>query len=142
MYHHFGGKKGLLVAVGEGLEQFILHEVFATAAQLDSRRQNFESGIIETLEICAKPDIQRIVFQYAPTVVGAKEWRKIEIKYAFGSTYQTIVALSEAGVLALDDPDLAARILLGAFIEAAHSVAFSNDASTTLNNSINMLSKI
>lgn len=132
IYHHFNGKKGLFIAVAEHLEQAILDEV-ATATQTSkSPWDTFESSILNTLEVCARPDIQQIVFRDAPTVVGVKEWREIEIKYAFGLMRTTIALLAEEGIINAPNPDLLAQVLLGAIMEAAHSVARADDKTLTL----------
>ncbi len=132
VYHHFGGKKGLFIAVAEHLEQVILDTVSDNIPKIDAPWDTFEAGVVETLETCARPDIQRIVFRDAPTVIGLSEWRQIEMKYAFGLMRQTITALSSANLLNTVNPDLTAQILLGAIIEAAHAVALSDDPGTTL----------
>ena len=68
IYHHFGDKKGLFQAVAEDMEQEILDDVTARISGISAPWDMFETGIIETLEICARPDIQRIVFREAPSV--------------------------------------------------------------------------
>ena len=135
LYHHFGGKKGLFVAVAEHLEQSILDEVVESAPLSGSSWDLLESGVISTLEICARPDIQRIVFRDAPNVVGLAEWREIEINYAFGLMRQTIAQLADQGIVNAPNPDLTAQILLGAIMEAAHGVASSTDKPKALQQS-------
>lgn len=124
VYHHFGDKKGLFRAVAERLEQEILDEVAKVPPKKD-QWEAFESGILATMEICARPDIQRIVFQEAPNVVGPATWREVELQYAFGVMRQTIKHLKEIKRIYAPDPDLTAQIILGAVIEAAHGVAIS-----------------
>jgi len=131
VYHHFSGKKGLFIAVAEHLEQTILDEVTTTQAS-KSPWETFESSILTTLEVCARPDIQQIVFRDAPTVVGVQEWREIEIKYAFGLMRDTITLLTEEGIMEAPNPDLMAQVLLGAIMEAAHGVARADDKTLTL----------
>jgi len=142
VYHHFGDKKGLFIAVAEHLEQVILDEVSASMSPSDAPWDSFEAGAIGALEICARPDIQRIVFRDAPAVVGLAEWREIEIKYAFGLMGQTISLLSGAGLLDTENSDLTAQILLGAIIEAAHAVALSDDPDAALSQSKTTIRKL
>lgn len=131
IYHHYGDKRGLFKAVAESLEQEILDEVGKVPPR-DNPWEAFESGISATLEICARPDIQRIVFQEAPTVVGLAEWREIEVQYAFGVMRAAIGELSATGVIEEPDADITAQIVLGAIIQAAHAVATANDQETAL----------
>jgi len=132
VYHHFDGKKGLFIAVAEHLEQAIVDEVAKAIPSSPSPWIVFETGILETLEICARPDIQRIVFRDAPNVVGMAKWREIEIQYAFGQMRKTIADLAEQKIVETTNPDLTAQILLGAVIEAAHYVANAQDKALTL----------
>ena len=132
VYHHFGGKKGLFIAVAEHLEQVILGEVVRNASPSAVTWEALEAGVANTLEICARPDIQRIVFREAPTVAGPTEWREIEMKYAFGLMRQAVVQLAEQGAIDAPNADLTAQILLGAIVEAAHGVALAQDKAGAL----------
>ncbi|MCH7600207.1 MAG: TetR/AcrR family transcriptional regulator [Myxococcales bacterium] len=132
VYHHFGGKKNLFIAVAEHLEQSILDEVAANMPVSGSPWEMLEAAVLNTLEICARPDIQRIVFHDAPTVVGLAEWREIEIKYSFGLMRKTLALLEEEGVIDAPNTDLTAQILLGAIMEAAHGIALADDKAMTL----------
>lgn len=132
VYHHFGDKKGLFQAVAESLEQEILDEVSNRILKAESTWDVFESGVVETLEICARPDIQRIVFREAPTVIGFREWRDIEIKYAFGIMRATVQDLAKNGHLNTNAPDMTAQIILGALMEAAHSVSEAKNKKAAL----------
>lgn len=122
IYHHFKDKKGLFLAVAEALEQEIMDYVIALPPR-DDPWETFIQGIGATLEICARPDINRIVFKEAPSVIGPAEWREIEVQYAFGMMQAAISALADAGVLDAPDPGLTSQIILGSIIEAAHAVA-------------------
>lgn len=133
IYHHYGDKRGLFKAVAESLEQEILDEVAKLPPENDPW-DAFESGISATLEICARPDIQRIVFQEAPTVIGLAEWREIEVQYAFGVMRNAVSELSAAGVIDEPDANLTAQIVLGAIIQAAHGVATAKNQTKALVN--------
>lgn len=134
VYHHFGDKKGLFVAVAEHLEQTIVDEVAATRSQAGEGWEDFVSAVLSTLQICARPDIQRIVFQEAPTVVGPAEWRKIEMNYAFGMMSTALRQLKEDGLVQTEDADLTAQITLGAIIQAAHGIATARNRKAALKN--------
>lgn len=133
IYHHYGDKRGLFKAVAKHLEQEILNEVAKTPPMSDPW-EAFEAGIVATLETCARPDIQRIVFQEAPTVIGLAEWREIELQYAFGIMRAAIGELSAAGLIDEPDANLTAHIVLGAIIQSAHGVATADDKKEALKN--------
>jgi AcrR family transcriptional regulator len=132
IYHHFGGKKELLVAVAEHVEQCILEELISLSPQSDSNFESLEAGILNTLEICSRPNIQRIVFLEAPNVIGVSEWRKIEINYGYGIMQQSIAALAESGEINAPNTDLTTRLLLGAVMEAAQEIAVAQNPSLAL----------
>ena len=123
IYYHFTDKKGLFQAVAESLEQEILDEVTSRISGAGTGWNVFETAVLETLDICARKDIQRIVFQDAPAVIGLREWRNIEVKYAFGLMQTAVQNLATSGVIKTDAPEMTSQILLGALIEAAHTVA-------------------
>ena len=131
VYHHFKDKKGLFRAVAEALEQEIMQYVTGLPP-CDDPWETFIQGIGATLEICARPDINRIVFKEAPSVIGPVEWREIEVQYAFGVMRATITQLADAGIMDAPDPDLTSQIILGSIIEASHAVASAPDAEIAL----------
>lgn len=130
VYYHFGDKKGLFKAVAEHLEQTILDEVVRLVPQEGTEWDLLENSILVALEVCARPDIQRIVFTDAPTVIGLREWRKIELKYAFGLLHQTLGRMGDQ--LLVGNTELTAHVLLGTIIEAAHAVAEAKDKEAAL----------
>ena len=127
VYHHFGGKKGLFLAVAETVEGDILKGVMLAAATKSGSWEQLLAAVDATLEICAEPDVQRIIFLDAPTVIGPAAWREIELKYAFGGMLQALRGLMEEGVIQSGSADVLASILLGALIEAARAVARARD---------------
>ena len=127
VYHHFGDKKGLFLAVAETVERDILKGVGLAAATKSGSWDQLLAAVDATLEICAEPDVQRIVFIDAPTVIGPAAWREIELKYAFGGMRTALRGLIEAGVIRPGSADVLASILLGALIEAARAVARAGD---------------
>lgn len=131
IYHHFGGKKELFTAVAEHLEQQILDEVTISTPPDIEGWEALEWGALKTLEMSMRPEIQRIVFREAPTVVGLTEWRAIEAKYAFGLMMQTLGSLP-AEIATTTTAEVTAQILLGAITEAAHAVALSDEPEQAL----------
>lgn len=127
VYHHFGDKKGLFLAVAETVEGDILKSVMLAAATKSGSWEQLLAAVDATLEICAEPDVQRIIFIDAPTVIGPAAWREIELKYAFGGMLQALRGLIDEGVVRSGSADVLASILLGALIEAARAVARARD---------------
>ena len=132
IYYHFKDKQGLFLAVAESLEMEILEESSKRVSTDGDPWDVFESSVLETLDICARPDILRIVFREAPAVIGLREWREIEAKYAFGLMQATVQELARAGLIKSELPDMTSQILLGALMEAAHTVASAKNKSKAL----------
>jgi hypothetical protein len=77
------------------------------------------------IDICASPDVQRIVFVEAPQVVGPDAWREIELRYAFGALRAILSALQDGGIIKPYPIDLIARTLLALLHETSAEVARS-----------------
>ena len=123
VYHHFANKKGLFVAVAEDLEA----EILATAASVQSGDawQRLKLGFEKLIDLCASPAVQRIVFVEAPQVVGPEAWRKIELRYAFGTLRTVLTAMRDARIIKPYPVDLIARTLLALLHETSAEVARS-----------------
>ena len=131
IYHHFKDKRSLFQAVAESVEEEILTTISREPLPSD-RWQAFTVAIDRALDACSVPDVARIVFQEAPTVIGPAEWREIEVKYALGTVLGLIEGLRTEGQIDSGDTGLIAQILLGAVIEAATAVANSTTPDITL----------
>src|SRR5216684_4289895 len=123
VYHHFASKKGLFVAVAEDLEA----EILGTAASVtsDDPWQRLRLGFEKLIDLCASPAVQRIIFVEAPQVVGPDAWRKIELRYAFGTLRTVLTALRDANIIKPYPVDLIARTLLALLHETSAEVARS-----------------
>jgi AcrR family transcriptional regulator len=121
IYHHFGSKKKLFLAVAEQLETEILAE--GLAAQNDDPWMRFQAGFERLIDYCAAPDVQRITFVEAPQVMGPEAWRRVELKYAYGALQQTLPQMIEAGILKPYPIELIARTLLALLRETSAEVA-------------------
>jgi len=139
LYHHFGDKKGLFRAVAEAVEQEILDHVLANADISKIDRRAMENGLVLTIEKCAEAGLQRIIFRDAPAILGYREWREIEHKYAFGVMRASLAALAAHGVLKASNVDLAAQLTLANVMELAHAAAMSENTEATLREAREMI---
>src|SRR5215469_9126429 len=121
VYHHFANKKDLFQAVAEQLEG----EILATAAKADGKDPlaRLRAGFELLIDVCAAPDIQRIIFIEAPQVIGPEAWREIELEYAFGALHATLEDLRDAGAIKPYPPELVARLLLALLRETSAELA-------------------
>jgi AcrR family transcriptional regulator len=139
LYHHFGDKRGLFVAVLEELESEITAElttsVGAVVAELgddaEARTATLRAGIIRSLdrylEICVRPEILRIALIDAPTVLGWQSWRELEARHGLGLVIGIVALAAESGSIAGEDVSLIAQLLFSSIIEAGLFVAHAED---------------
>ncbi len=117
IYHHFGSKQGLFLAVAEDLEA----EILAKAERVDDADpwRGLRLGFEQLIDICAAPAVRRILFVEAPQVIGPEAWREIELRYAFGALRFVVGALQASGTLKPYPIELIARTLLALLHETA-----------------------
>lgn len=132
VYHHFGDKKGLFLAVAEAVEGDILAAVGQAAAGNADPWGRLLAGVDAMLDVCAEAEVQRIVFVDAPTVIGPAAWREVELRYSFGAMREALGALQLAGLIRSGSADMLASIMLGALIESVRAVARSDDRPAAL----------
>ena len=73
LYHHFGGKPGLLEAAYEQLEAEIdgaRRHGSCSAPELESPLEAMKAGVEAFLDECAEPELQRIALHDAPGRAG------------------------------------------------------------------------
>jgi AcrR family transcriptional regulator len=132
LYHQFGGKEGLFVAVFEQAEQDVvrrLSEALAAAPE-DDLAAVFDGAVDAWLDICAEPEVHQIVLVEAPAVLGWERWREIGRRYGVGMVEAFVGSLIEAGALADQPARPLAHVVVGAFEEAALYAARADDQET------------
>ena len=127
LYHHFANKRELFQAVAEQVEQELMERAAEAAAGQPGPWEMLQAGIEVLLDACAAPDVQRITFRDAPTVLGLKQWREIEERYAYGQLRGLLAALMERGEIAPGPVEMHARVLLAVLSEVAESIARAED---------------
>ena len=129
LYHHFGGKEGLLLEVVHQLDAEISARVTAEEARHDDPWQGFRACCRLWLEQARDPEIQRIYLRDAPAVLGQKMRDMDEVK-TIGEIRDTLTVLMDSGHIRRCDPEALARLINGALVDAALWVAANADEST------------
>src|SRR6201746_2136820 len=130
LYHHFGGKSGLLDAAYEQLEAESTERVARTVlgSALHSPLAPMKAGIEAFLDECAEPELRQIALHDAPAVLGWDRWREIGAANGLGLIEASLAAAIEAGGVSRELPGKPmAHMLMGALDEAAMLVARSED---------------
>ncbi len=127
LYHHFGGKQGLLEAVYVQIEKELTEKIVNGALSAETPMDAMRAGHRMFMDACLEPDVQRIVLLDAPAVLGWERWREIAGEHGLGVIEASLQAAIEAGQLAEQPVKPLAHVLMGALDEAAMLVARSDD---------------
>jgi len=126
VYHHFQDKAALFEAAVVVMEDRLLAAIQARVEGLDGW-ELVAAGIDTYLEACGEEDFRRIALEDAPSALGWERWKALDEQYFLGTATALLVGLRDAGLIAVEDPGLAARLLLGALAEAGLAVATASD---------------
>ncbi|MFC4127610.1 TetR/AcrR family transcriptional regulator [Nocardia rhizosphaerae] len=129
LHHHYGDKRGLFLAVLEQVETEATAEIAAAVATIDSDDvvAGMTAGLACFLDICARPQMLRIVLMDAPTVLGWPAFREFEAKHGLGLITAQLQRATDAGLIPAAPVPVLAQLLLSAISEAALIVAHAQD---------------
>lgn len=122
LYHHFGDKKGLLVAVITEIDGEMNAHMQAISAKAGDPWIGFRDECTAYIELALDPEIQRIMLRDGPAVLG-DPWDWPTLSECIRSMTESLTKLAETGVIAPIDPEAAARLIAGATQYAAQWIA-------------------
>lgn len=122
IYHHFGGKSGLMLAVGEHVEREVVASIGARVPRDADPWEAIDAVALATLELCSKPEVARIIFKEAPNTLGVVAWREVEMRYGLGGLRALFDRAAATGALRPDDPEMVTRLFMAALIEAVDTI--------------------
>ena len=118
LYHHFGDKKGLLLAVARQQDAEIEAGLAAAESAAPDPWQGFKRRCRAYLQAVTEPEAQRILLRDAPAVLG--------VDFVQAGQRQCVTAIAErlrglmtTGEIRTAEPQALARLLNGALVEAA-----------------------
>lgn len=126
IYHYFGNKKALFLAVTEAMELKFSKQIEGVS---------FSAGKVNLIEIwdiligmTQQPNFTRIVLSDAPTILGRERWEDTSVVQAVSKIFRGQLSLffnygSPASQLSENDVVLLQRMLMGCFTEAALMLA-------------------
>jgi AcrR family transcriptional regulator len=127
LYHHFGGKEGLFLAVYQALQHEIAERIEAAANAAPDAWEALRGGCRAFLDACTDPDVQRIVLLDAPTVLGWERWRQVDAAEGVVLLLEGLREAIAAGALPDQPVEPLAHLLAGAMNEAAMWIARAPD---------------
>jgi AcrR family transcriptional regulator len=119
VYHHFEGKAALFEAVFEMVENELAAAVRLAAAGAGDPLVRLERGALGFLEAAGEPSVRRIVLIDGPSVLGWERWREIDERHHLRPLKAVLITAIRTGVLERQNAGALARLLMGAFTEAA-----------------------
>ncbi|BBH13012.1 TetR/AcrR family transcriptional regulator [Chromobacterium haemolyticum] len=118
LYHHFGDKKGLLLAVAQALDAEIEAGLARAECEAADPWQGFKRRCRAYLQAVTQPEAQRILLYDAPAALGA-EYVQAGQRQCVGAIAERLRALMDAGLIRPADPQALARLINGALVEGA-----------------------
>jgi AcrR family transcriptional regulator len=131
LYHHFGGKDGLLEAVVCQIDSEITAEVEAAFGRSTDTWIGLQAGLSVYLSQALKPEIQQILIRDAPAALGHR-LRALDKVSVITPLTQALAELIKIGRIHPADPEALARLLNGALDEAAVWISESASPKATL----------
>ena len=141
LYHHFGGKQGLLVAVIEQIEAEVGARLDAVSSAAPSPWEGFCQRCRTYLELALEPEIRRIILQDARAVFGDVPPAAQSVGIA--ALEAALEHLMAEGIVARHHAGVMARMLYGAVTEASFWIAEPDgDPAAKLPQALNSLDRL
>jgi AcrR family transcriptional regulator len=139
LYHHFGSKEGLFLAVLHQVQQEIGAQVEEAVGNLTETWDILKVGSRAFLQASLAPQVRRILLIDAPAVVGWEAWRQADAEGAFPTLQVVLAQLQSKGELQGLSIDALAYLLSGAMNEAALWIAQAEQQDTALESAVSAL---
>jgi AcrR family transcriptional regulator len=151
IYHHFGNKRGLFVAVFEAVDRELKAPVIRDAqngaelwlqfvddhryAKLDGDQWDiYVEGLCRTVERAATEGDERpILYRDGPSVLGWEDWRRLR-NHAWGQAFHeaAVTSAASAGLIHCESPVLLAQMLYTLLEELVIDVGRESNPSHSL----------
>jgi AcrR family transcriptional regulator len=130
LYHHFGDKKGLLLAVVGEIDAEMTKRLCDISSRAATRWEGFVEENVGYILMALEPEIQRIMFRDGPAVFGDPS-RWPNANGCIAAVSRSLDALKKEGIIVDIDPEACARFVNAASSRAAQWIANSDDPETT-----------
>lgn len=122
LYHHFGGKEGLLEAVVQQIDGEMRTRYEHEFAAAGTNWTGFKACAHAYLDMALDPETRRIVLQDAPAVLGTR-FREIDAASSLAPMTESLSKLMDSGEIKRAQPEALARQINGALVDAALWIA-------------------
>lgn len=133
LYHHFTTKTDLFAVVFEHVHEELLVRAAEASVRGKSHVERLLKAFESFLEAVLEPDVARIIVLDAPAVLGLERFTELDERYAFVAIVDTLNAARTEGEVRAKDPEMLARLLLGALTRGGMLIANAGDQRSTRN---------
>ena len=127
LYHHFKDKRDLFRAAHEQVEEEMVAAIVAAMEGAADPGELLVAGARRFLDLCLDPTWTQIPLIDAPSVLGWREWREVDMRHGLGLISAGLQGGMDAGVLRVQPVLPLAHVLLAALSEAGLMVATAPD---------------
>lgn len=141
LYHHFGSKEGLFLAVLDSVLADVGLQVARAAAKETSIWEQLRAGCRAFLHAAADPAVTRIALIDAPAVLDWERWRELDERHSQSLLRAALTQIRAEGTISAT-PAATTALLSGAMNEAALWIARAPDRETALAEAIAALDQL
>ncbi|MEM6428442.1 MAG: TetR/AcrR family transcriptional regulator [Deinococcota bacterium] len=131
IYHNFGGKEGLFEAVIQQIDDELSEKLLDVEVGGTTLLEAFIATCCLYLDLTLDPEVQQLVFQDAPAVLGQR-LRDLDTKGSIAPLAEALTELIAEGTFVPADVESLAVMLNGAMIDAALWIARQANKQTAL----------
>jgi len=122
LYHHFGDKKGLFLAVAQEIDAEMDARLADISAHAPDNWSAFKGRCRAYLEMTMEPEVQRILLRDSPSVLGAEYLQAGKLQCVASMT-RMLKTLMEEKHIAPTSPEVLAHLINGGLMDAAFWIA-------------------
>ena len=131
LYHHFGDKKGLFLAVVQEIDAEMDARLAAISANAPDEWSAFAGRCRAYLAMTIEPQVQRILLRDSPSVLGAEHLQASRLQ-CIASMTNMLQKLMEQRTIATTAPEVLAHLINGGLMDAALWVAHQPEKDVAL----------
>lgn len=132
LYHHFGNKEGLFMAVLASVQKEIGERVEAEAAKSEDPWEQLLFGCLAFVTSAVEEQNRRILLIDGPSVVGWDAWRKMDEEHSMRLLREQLQDMEQRGYLKPVSINALTHLLSGAMNEGVLWVAQMSDQEQAL----------
>ncbi|WP_042478452.1 TetR/AcrR family transcriptional regulator [Bacillus ndiopicus] len=123
VYHHFGSKKGLFLAVLESVQREVADKVESEAAQSENLWDQLILGCLAFVNAAVEEKNKRIMLIDGPAVLGWETWRSMDEQGSMRLLHEQLQLMQQQGYFESVSIEALTHILSGALNESALWIA-------------------